>query len=386
MPFSNSIINFDSLRKKAFNNRWADLSDDIIPLTAADPDFPVAPEIITGINDYIKDGYLSYGPFTGLNEFKSSVASYFNKKHACHFSKEDVIPVNSAAKGMHLVADFLLKPGDEAIIFNPVDFLFQKTIDSIGAKVIPCSLLKDGSIDFKVLEKLISSNTKMISICNPHNPLGKVYSKEDLTRLSEISNNHKIWVMSDEIWSDIIYDNRKHISYSTISENAAKRSFTVYGFSKSFGLAGLRIGSVMCKNNEVMEDFIKKSNYYSTIEGVSTISQIAAVIAIEKAQYWLENFNKQLTINRNIAHQLINESDVLEAKLPEATYVVFPRIKNGMSSNEFIKQAMNIGKVSIVPGNERWFGSGSAGHVRICFSTSPEILIDGINRITSSFK
>ena len=107
MSFDNSLINLSALKEKAFNNRWADFPDDVIPLTAADPDFPIAPEIINGISDYIKDGYLNYGPFTGLSEFKISVSDYFNNKHGCQFSSEDVLPVNSAAKGMHLVAKFL---------------------------------------------------------------------------------------------------------------------------------------------------------------------------------------------------------------------------------------------------------------------------------------
>ena len=79
MAFENTIINFDALKNKAYNNRWADSPDDVIPLTAADPDFPIAPEIIHGITEYINDGYLNYGPFTGLNEFKDAVSKYFNK-------------------------------------------------------------------------------------------------------------------------------------------------------------------------------------------------------------------------------------------------------------------------------------------------------------------
>ncbi len=385
MSFKNSSINLKALKKKAFNNRWADSYDGVIPLTAADPDFPVAPEIIDGIADYINDGYLNYGPFTGLTEFKEIAASYFNNKHGCEFSTEDVLPVNSAAKGMQLVAKFLLDPGDEAIIFDPVDFLFQSTIKSIGASPVPIKLNMNGEVDFNLLEQMITSKTKMICLCNPHNPLGKVYSIETLKKIADLAIAHNIWVMSDEIWSDIIYDKKKHISYSTISKNAALKSFTIYGFSKSYGLAGLRVGAVFCSNKEKMNDFIKESDYYTTIEGVSTISQIAAIVAIKKAQYWLEDFKRQLHSKRSLVVGLINQTEILEAKLPESTYVIFPKIKNGMSSNQFVNQLLEKGKVKVVPGTTRWFGNEAKGHIRICFSTSEEILKEAFERMAIAF-
>ena len=385
MTFENTSINFNALKQKAYNNRWADSSDEIIPLTAADPDFPVAPEIISGISDYMNDGYLNYGPFTGLSEFKDAVSKFFNNKHNCNFSPEDVLPVNSAAKGMQLVAKFLLNPGDEAIIFDPVDFLFQTSIKSVGAKVVPCKLNISGDVDFELIKKLINSKTKMICLCNPHNPLGKVYSYQTLSKIAELALQHDLWVMSDEIWSDIVYDNKKHISFSTISKNAALKSFTVYGFSKSFGLAGLRIGAVLCSNKDKMTDFIDSANYTTTIEGVSTISQVAATIALNKAQYWLEDFKSHLQNNRNLVYKLINESEALESTLPESTYVIFPKIKLNLSSEEFANQLLERAKVKVVPGTKRWFGEEAKGHIRICFSTSKDILIEAFHRINSAF-
>lgn len=143
---------------------------------------------------------------------------------------------------------------------------------------------------------LISPKTRLISICNPHNPLGKVYSKETLKRISEIASAHHLWVMSDEIWSDIVYDHKNFHTYSSVSEEARTKSFTVYGFSKSFGIAGLRIGAVLCNDQEVLDDFTEKSNFNSTIEGVSTLSQIAGSVALEKPGPGLKNF--YLTFSR----------------------------------------------------------------------------------------
>ena len=299
---------------------------------------------------------------------------------------ENILAVNSAAQGMFLIAKYVLKHGDEAIILDPVDFLFKKSVEAVGGIVKLCPVdSKTGDIDFEKLVSLINPKTKLISICNPHNPLGKVYSKEVLTKISEIASAHDHWVMSDEIWSDIIYDNKEFHTYSSVSEEAKKKSFTVYGFSKSFGIAGLRIGAVLCNDQQILEDFTEKSNFNSTIEGVSTLSQIAATVALEKAKPWFKEFLNHLQNNRDLAYKILSNSGILTPNLPEATFVLFPRIENGFTSENFAQHALQQGKVAIVPGSERWFGKGAEGHVRICFSTSTEILQEGLNRIIASF-
>ncbi|EJL73722.1 pyridoxal phosphate-dependent aminotransferase [Chryseobacterium populi] len=384
--FTNNDINFEALKRKAYNGRWAVQEEGIIPLTAADPDFRMAPEIEQGIIEYIKDGYLSYGPFSGLPEFKKNVAKHFNSEKNGSFCAENVLAVNSAAQGMYLVAKYTLNPGDEAIILDPVDFLFKKSVETVGGVIKLCPVdHKTGDIDFEKLVSLINPKTKLISICNPHNPLGKVYSKEILIKISEIASAHDLWIMSDEIWSDIIYDNKQFHTYSSVSDKAKNKSFTVYGFSKSFGIAGLRIGAVLCNDPEILEDFTEKSNFNSTIEGVSTLSQIAGSVAIENAEPWLKKFLAHLQNNRNLAYEILNQSQILTCNLPEATFVIFPKIENGLSSEEFTEYVLHHGKVAVVPGSERWFGKGAEGHIRICFSTSQEILEEGLNRIIKCF-
>lgn len=371
------------MRSRAHNGRWAVVPPDVIPLTAADPDFPVALEIRKAMQDYLESGYLNYGPFSGLDSFKNSVARHYSLRKSCHFDPQDVLAVNSAAMGMYLVARYLLKPGEEAIIFDPVDFLFKKTLDTVGAHAVLCQLPQDGTLDLDALELCITPRTRMISLCNPHNPLGKVYDKATLFNLAQLAEKHGLWVMSDEIWSDILYDGRSYHSYAGVSDYAALHSFTVYGFSKTFGLAGLRIGAVMCKNAPVMQDFIEYSQVNSTIEGVSTLSQVGAEAALDEAWYWAESFVKHLQNNRDLAVRLLQNSGLLAPNNPEGTYVLFPKILNGQSSIDFTQQLLEKAKVAIVPGAERWFGPGADGHVRICFSTSREILEEGLHRILS---
>lgn len=326
------------------------------------------------------------GLFQGFLSLKN-VAEHFNTDKHGRFTPDNVLAVNSAAQGMFLIASYVLKPGDEAIILDPVDFLFKRSVEAAGGTVKLCPVNHTtGDIDFEKMTELINPKTKLISICNPHNPLGKVYSKEVLKKVSEIASAHDLWVMSDEIWSDIIYDHKYFHTYSSVSEEARKKSFTVYGFSKSFGIAGLRIGAVLCNDQDIFDDFVEKSNFNSTIEGVSTLSQIAASVALERAKPWYREFLSHLQNNRNFAYDILSGSEILSPNLPEATFVLFPKIKNNLTSDEFTRHVLQHGKVAVVPGSERWFGKGAEGHIRICFSTSRKFWRKALTGSSKVFK
>lgn len=133
--FKNKNVNFNILKKRAYNLRWAEVPDGVIPLTAADIDFPVSEEITKALIDYIKPGYFSYTPTLGFPEFRREIAKYLQERGEDKVS-DNVLPVDSVARGMYIVAKAILKPDDEAIVFDPVDFLFKNSVSSAGAKPV----------------------------------------------------------------------------------------------------------------------------------------------------------------------------------------------------------------------------------------------------------
>jgi len=139
----------------------------------------------------------------------------------------------------------------------------------------------------------------------------------------------------------------------------------------------------MCRNKARMEDFIEQSQFNSTIEGVSTLSQIGAAAALNDAWDWAAAFVQHLQSNRDYAYTLLNKSTSLQPNRPEGTYVIFPKIINGLQSEAYVAEVLEKAKVAIVPGSARWFGPGAEGHVRICFSTSRDVLEEGLLRILS---
>lgn len=386
--FSDDQVCMQLLRQRAYNLRWAMLPEDVIALTAADPDFPVAPEIREAVCNYVRDGVLSYGPPEGLSEFRHTTSHIMTSRKGIPCSSKRILAVNGAAAGMFVAAKFALKPGDEALIFDPVDFLFRQSVEEAGGKAVTISLDTDhGSFDPDQVRRLITPRTRMIGICNPHNPLGRVLTREELQFLGDIAVEHKLWILNDEIWSDIIYSPQRHLSIATLSDEIAQRTITVYGFSKTFGLAGLRIGFLISPNLEVHESLVHTSRVRTTAAGTSTVSQIAAIAAFEKAWYWVEAFVAHLTKLRDEGVERLNAIPGVTCHAPEGTYLLFPDIRSfGLSSQQMADYLLKEARVAVVPGASQWFGPGAEGHIRICFSTSRKIFREGLDRIETALR
>ena len=198
--FDDSNVKLDVLKKRAFNYRWAEVPEGVIPLTAADPDYPVAPEIRAAMMEYVQDGYFSYTPKLGYPEFAASISRALEERKGEKIDPSLILPIDSAARGMYIIAETVLKPGDEMIVFDPVDYLFRESCLAAGGRVILFpARLKDGHIDLSELESYITPRTRMIGLCNPHNPYGVLYRPEDLEHIMSLCEKHDMYIMNDEI-------------------------------------------------------------------------------------------------------------------------------------------------------------------------------------------
>jgi aspartate/methionine/tyrosine aminotransferase len=384
--FDQSAVDLEILKKRAFNLRWATVPEGVIPLTAADPDFPSAPEIAEAIIRFTKDRYLSYGPPAGLPEFKSRVAQYFREKRNVPASPDLLFPVDSAAFGIYLICKTFLKAGDEALIFDPVDFLFRYSVETLGAVAVPFSIPPgDSPVDFEKMEQLIGNKTRMICLCNPLNPTGKVFTKAELSSIGELAVKYNLIILSDEIWSDIIYAPHVFTSIASISEEIRNQTVTVTGYSKSYGLAGLRIGTVMASTDEHYSMLFEASLYQSTIHGANVLSQIAVTAALGDCGYWLDGFVAHLQKMRDLVVSELNTIEGFSCIAPEGCYVAFANITGtGKSSSEVQQLLFEKAKVSVVPGSKQWFGQGAEGYIRLSFATSEDILTQALSRIKNT--
>lgn len=384
--FNHRHIRFDILRERAFNLRWASHPHDVIPLTAADPDFPCAPAIAEALCKYTKDRYFSYAPAEGALFFREAVAKHALEKRHVSVSPDWVLAVNSAAHGIDIVCRTILNPGDEAIIFDPVDFLFRYNVEACGAKAItwPVSINPIEPLDYNLIEPLLTPKTKLLCLCNPLNPTGKVFTQSELEILGKWAKKHNLVVLSDEIWSDFVFDQQPYISIASLSNEFRPETIIVTGYSKSYGLAGLRAGTIIAPNQDIFNRLFQASGHAGTVHGANILAQVAAATALNECQDWLQDFVNHIEAQRNLAVTELNAMPGISTYTPQGCYVIFPNIQQTQLDAETLQQRLlTEANVAVVPGMSRWFGHRAEGHIRLSLATSEPILTEALHRISS---
>jgi aspartate/methionine/tyrosine aminotransferase len=204
-------------------------------------------------------------------------------------------------------------------------------------------------------------------------------------QLSEIAREYQIYVLSDEVWSDIVFEPNVFTSIASIDNEISQLTVTVTGFSKSFGLAGLRVGAIFTANRKLYQKLLDNSGHLSTIHGVNVLAQIAATAALNECQSWQKEFLKHLEKMRDLSIQKLNEMPGVQCLAPQGCFVAFANIKDtGLSSEKMHQYLLQRARVAVVPGLQEWFGAGAEGHIRISFATSEEILSEALSRIHQS--
>jgi aspartate/methionine/tyrosine aminotransferase len=236
------------------------------------------------------------------------------------------------------------------------------------------------SFDLEGLKELVTSKTKLLCICNPHNPYGRVLYEVELKAMVDVAADNDLWIMSDEIWSDIVYDGRKHIPTLSV-DDAIDRTISLYGFSKTYALAGLQLGYTVIPNPELMKKFKETAPGY--FYPVNNLSQTAGKAALLESGDWVRGFVTHLEKIRDYVYCRLSEMPNVDLKKPEGTYVIFPKI-NGLTSTEATKYILKEAKIAVVPGHGEsfsYFGAGGEGHIRIVYSTSMGIIEESMDRI-----
>jgi aspartate/methionine/tyrosine aminotransferase len=285
---------------------------------------------------------------------------------------------------MAVIARASLKSGDEVLMPDPVDFLLQHSVELAGAIAIrvPVTPTTTAQEFIAGMASRLTPRTRMLWLCNPHNPLGVVYPREWLCQVGEWAVDKGLRIVSDEIWSDIVYSPHRHVSLAAISPEIARKTVTVYGFSKNFALAGLRVGCVICTNPAWLQEIVAASDAASTVYGVSVLSQVAVIAALTHGHSWLNEFIGYLQRQRDFVMERLSRWPGVTVHPPEGTYVAFPCIKKlDDDAERFCAVLHGQARVALVPGASRWFGPGATGHVRICFATSRAILQEAFDRM-----
>lgn len=361
---------------------------DAISLWIADMDFPTAPCILKELNDRVSHGIFGYSRQT--ERYYNAVKKWFAERHNFEFSEEDIINTPGVCFAISCAIKAYTEKGDGVLIQRPVYYPFFNTINCLDRKVVNSPLIyRNGKyeIDFDDFEsKIKNEKPKLFIFCSPHNPGGRVWTKEELMRVSQICLKYNVIVVSDEIHADITFRNHKHTVYSLLSEEAALNSIICTAPSKTFNLAGLQFSNIIIKNKNLRQKFVKEYNCTGYDEP-NLMGLAAATAAYENGGEWFDAVKKYIQENIRFTEDFLSENcPRIKVCEPEGTYLVWLDFSDftEISDAEISKRILYKAKVWLDCGT--MFGKEGSKFQRINTATPRSILKEALTRICNEFR
>jgi bifunctional pyridoxal-dependent enzyme with beta-cystathionase and maltose regulon repressor activities len=356
--------------------KWHRYPPDVIPLWLADLDFPIAPEIKRALINAVQDEDLFYGDDTKSRE---ALAEKVRKRNGLDVKADNIMITQGVLPAMWLAIQHACKPGDEVIVTDPMYYPFYTATEVTHTRPVrwPLEMEEGYRFDIERLKNLVTRRTKLIFVCNPHNPCGRVMTKEELKGIADIAVDRRITVMVDELWEEIVFDGRKHITLASLSPEIEDLTITSWGFSKAYGVAGLQLGYLSAPK-DLVEDLRRISR--GVLRGASTLARaIVPAILSDDLNWYREGLSRHLHMIRDLCERRFKELPNVTCPKLEGTYLMFPRFNYGMSSNQLYKYMLEEAKLAFSPGSE--FGSKGEGHLRMCIATSRAIINEAFDRM-----
>ena len=386
------MANFDKIIDRHGTNtyKWDALNEfygreDLLSMWVADMDFESPKIIIDKMKERLEHGIFGY---TFVSEsFKDSVRSWLSKRHGWKI-KEGISVTPGVVPAINLAIRAFSHPGDKVIVQTPVYYPFFAAIENTGRHIVRNPLKYENGkyfMDFEDLKSKIDTRTKILILCNPHNPVGRVWTKPELEKLAEICIENNILIVSDEIHSDIVRRGQKHIPIASISPEISEKTISCYSVSKTFNLAGLQTAVSIITNPKLNMEF------QNSMENVNLSSgNIFGLVAMEAAyrygEEWLEELLDYLDGNYKFLKKFVSEK-IPRVKVTEAegTYLVWLDFSElGISQDKLNDLMVNKAKVALDGGE--MFGEEGIGFMRINIGCPRKMLEEGLNRIAAAIE
>lgn len=360
---------------------------DIIPLWVADMDFETFPCITEALQRRVAHGIFGY---TRVPEaYYEAVCNWFGKRHGWHINREDIIYTSGVVPAVSAVIKALTLPGDQVIVQGPVYNCFFSSIRNNGCEMVSNSLIYNKEelryeIDFDDLErKLKHERARLMLLCNPHNPGGRVWTRDELTRVAELCRKYGVRVVSDEIHCELtLYDN-EYVPFGSLPDELSRDSITCCSPSKAFNTAGLQIANIVCRDAEVRNRIDRAININEVCD-VNPFGVIALQAAYSDEGYeWLTQLRAYISSNYDLLRErFARELPKCKVMRMEGTYLAWIDCSElHISSDEIEEMLMQENKVWVNAGSI--YGTEGAAFIRINMACTSELLNEGITRIVN---
>lgn len=375
-------------RRGTYSYKWDSAPEtDIIPLWVADMDFETFPGITEALQRRVAHGIFGY---TRVPEaYYEAVCNWFGKHHGWHINREDIIYTSGVVPAVSAVIKALTLPGDQVIVQGPVYNCFFSSIRNNGCEMVSNSLIYNKEelryeIDFDDLErKLAHERARLMLICNPHNPGGRIWTRDELTRVAELCHKYGVRVVSDEIHCELtLYDN-EYVPFGSLPDELSHGSITCCSPSKAFNTAGLQIANIVCRDAEVRNRIDRAININEVCD-VNPFGVIALQAAYSDEGYeWLTQLRAYISSNYDLLRErFARELPKCKVMRMEGTYLAWIDCSElHISSDEIEEMLMHENKVWVNAGS--MYGTEGAAFIRINMACTSELLNEGITRIVN---
>jgi cysteine-S-conjugate beta-lyase len=374
---NNFAAKYDELKQK-FGR------DDLIPLWVADMDFKVAQPIIDALKERAEQGIFGYT--SRPDSYFQAVREWLERRHGWRPDTKLMIHSPGVVPTLSLIIQHFTQPGDKIIIQSPVYYPFFDVVQSNGRTLVENPLKNINGryeMDYEQLEQVAKQGAKLLLLCSPHNPVGRVWEKAELVHLGEICTAYGIRVVADEIHSDLVFSGHKHIPFAMISEKFRQNTITCIAPSKTFNLAGLQASVAIFPNEEGRAKFdtvlgdldIRRNNCFS---------QVATEVAYREGEEWLEQLKNYIEGNFAFIQEFCQtELPQIRPNIPEGTYLVWLDCRRlGMKKDKLHDFMVNEAKLAMDDGC--WFSEHYTDYMRLNAACSRSILVKALQQLKAA--
>ncbi|MCM1285261.1 MAG: aminotransferase class I/II-fold pyridoxal phosphate-dependent enzyme [Acetobacter sp.] len=356
----------------------AEEMDDVISLGVGEPDFLTPWHIRQlGINS-LEKGFTRYTANAGLIQLRKEISDFYKRKYNVSYAhKTEVLVTVGGSEGIDMCIRSVVCPGDEVLVVEPSFVCYKPIVETSGGVAVP--LVTRNENKFKLtaeeIENAVTDKTKLLILPFPNNPTGAVMRKEDLEKIAEVIIKHNLFVLSDEIYSELTYGDQGHTSIASI-DGMKERTVVINGFSKTYSMTGWRLGYALGPEPVIAQ--MTKLHQFA-IMSAPTTSQYAAIDALKNGDNDIKKMRDDYDMRRRFTVNAFR-SIGLDCFEPEGAFYLFPCIKStGLTSEEFCEKLIYSKKVAVVPGNA--FGDCGEGFIRVSYCYSIDNIKEAVRRI-----
>jgi aspartate aminotransferase len=349
---------------------------DICGFGAGEPDFDTPEHIKAAAIAALEGGFTKYTPSSGLPELRQAIADKFAADNGLEYRPNQVIVSNGAKHSCYNAILATCEPGDEVIIPSPYWVSYPDMVRLAGAEpvIVPTNERSGWKMTAAEFENAMTPRTKMVIMNSPGNPSGSVYSREELEAIVEVAAEEDIYILSDEIYEKLVYDDAKHVSIASLSKQAYDLTITVNGFSKSYAMTGWRLGYMGAP--DAIAKAVDSIQSHSTSNPCS-FAQKGAVAALKGDQQPLSDMHDEFDMRRNYMFDRISKIANITAVKPQGAFYVLVNISQlGLNSQNFSDRLLSKANVAVVPGAA--FGDDRT--IRLSYATSIDVIKKGLDR------